>query len=114
MSNWVKVDEERDVAFDFPCDSCTKQDPAVNRNHGHVRISCEDGGAWIPFRCFSQAGVRFLVAMKDSISEEEKRVIINLPEVKNLPNDLSEEEGVTINNTEELKRQLTYGFHGTW
>lgn len=101
MSNWkwtAAVNNGLNVGFSNPCVGnygwrwwslpCKEE----NRNHGHIVLSCEDGFGWIPFPCKSQAGVKAILVFDKSMTDEEKMAIQNLPEVQQLPIDMTPEE----------------------
>lgn len=106
---WTEISEEMSVAFSLPCRehyyhvrrigtmSCDKPD----ERHGHIELMCDDGYGLIYFCCYSQAGVKTVVK---AIGEEEFKGILDLEEVKKLPQELTEEEKLVIASPVEMEK----------
>lgn len=106
---WEKIGDDMEAAFSLPCRGvyysmrrmgwlgCFYPDDT----HGHIELSCEDGYAYVGFCCQSQAGVRAVVA---NLGEEYKG-ILDMAEVKQLPEELTDKEKAVIDSPEEMNKK---------
>lgn len=112
--NWVKIGQDMEATFSIPCRGvyhtirhvgwlgCTDPDDA----HGHIELMCEDGYAYLKFRCYSQEGVGAYLAQLG----EEYKVIADLSEIKALPKELTEKEKEVLNSPEKMEKMTKFGF----
>ena len=110
---WVQLSESGSVAFAFPCErayhyirvlginvGCAEPD----ERHGHLELTDEEGlYAFIPFRCYSQAGVQAIVEYFD-FEQTEFKGIPALSAIKSLPVELTEQEKLIIASPDEMKK----------
>lgn len=104
-NKWTEVKKNvAAVRFSFPCQGnycylrhfgnigCVKPDG----EHGHIELqTLNDGYLFIPFLCYSQDGVRAAVEIL-KLEEAGFTGILDLPEVKALPAELTELEKLTV------------------
>jgi len=125
---WVIASDLMGVSFSLPCQGCYRYERGLRLNigcakpdekHGHIELSDEEGMyAFITFPCYSQAGVReALERIKEStLSGEERKAILDMEEVKKLPEELTEEEKTFIAYLAAIedpkKRSIFWGWWG--
>ena len=136
-SRWTIVSDVFSVAFSLPCKGCYRYERGLRLNigcskpddkHGHIELS-DDEGMWalITFPCYSQAGVKVAVErikestlpdgeIKVMLSDEECKVILDMENIKNLPQELTEEEKAFIASLDAIedpkKRSIFWGWWG--
>jgi len=116
---WKDVTEELQAHFSFPCKEhyyfmrriglvCWCDKP--NDKHGHIELGCEDGYGLVLFPIYSQAGAKAVIEFlkgseeKKGLSEEERKGILGLVELKVLPEELTEEEKLIIASPDEMEK----------
>ncbi len=118
---WTVINKDREIAFVFPCRGnffyestlkanigCTKP----NGGHGHIELrGFQKVYAFIPICCYSQAGVKAAV---ECLKLEKSGFIgiLDLPEVKRLPAELTEEEKLVVASSVEMDKLAK--LHGFW
>ncbi len=111
---WVDIGNGISAAFSLPCREhyyyvrVLRQNigcPKPDEKHGHIELECEDGWTFVPFCCRSQAGVRAVVR---ALGEDEYKGILDMDEVKSLPEELTEEERAVIDSPDEMERQAHF------
>ncbi len=110
-TKWIKLTENEWVDFSFPCKerhhftrsvvvTCATPDD----RHGHIQlIAVEDGVAFIPFCCYSQAGVKAVVEYS-RLEQQGWKGILDIEAFKKLPPELTEEEKLIIASPSEMER----------
>ncbi|TSC84025.1 MAG: hypothetical protein G01um101413_828 [Parcubacteria group bacterium Gr01-1014_13] len=112
MSEWKDVTEDLQACFSFPCKEhyyfmrriglvCWCDKP--NEKHGHIELVCEDGYGLVLFPIYSQAGAKVVIEFIKG-SEEERKGILGLAELKVLPEELTEEEKLVIASPDEMEK----------
>ncbi len=122
---WTNVDETISVLLKYPCTNrawCSHFDlPNESKDnvpsHGHVRISCDDGSATIPAQVESRQFLAFLLQHerdKGCLTGAEEATILNLPETKQLLEEMTGREIKVTRNPELLKKWTSYGYAGAF
>ena len=114
------------VGFTMPCwgrygwgcghrgyrDLCTRGN---HEAHGHIHISDGESEGRVPFCVYSRIGVAAILQVlvqKEVIGEKERQAIMNLPEVKALPRNLTKAEKQVLRSPEKRKRDTSFLCHG--
>lgn len=120
-TQWTRVDDDSEVLFEYPCSYgvwCERFNPPSAGNnmfqHGHVRISCDDGVGTVPAQVESRPFLAFLVQHCEICTDEEARVILALPESKQLLGEITKQEQEAIDSPELLKKWTSFGFSSAW
>ncbi len=99
--SWIPVTKTVALTFYLCADSdCAKLDV----RHGHVELlTLENGIVPTPFRCYSQSGVT-LVVTGLKLAEGGWKGILDLPEVKGLPVELTEQDKPLLDSSTEMEK----------
>jgi len=110
---WVELNEYGSAAFVMPCQKhyYYVRFPGINigcaepdERHGHLELADDEGMyAFIPFRCYSQAGVKVVVEYL-KLEQEGFKGILTLPPISSLPAELTEQEKLIIASPDEMEK----------
>ena len=118
---WRRVDDDVEVTF-IP--GCTGKGRARGRTwdlrcagcgyeHGHAKILSDDGLCHLPFPVSTQGGLRLLLNLcGDWISAAERDVFMDLPQVKALPEPISDGEAAILRDPLKYAEFAKYAFVG--
>jgi len=129
-ANWTTVGDPKDddassVAFRFPCPhivylgglSMPRGFRCEEKGfpHGHLMLACEDGTGFVPAKIESKAFLRTICYIgrdRGWLNEAEEFVILRLPEVANLLEELTEREQAIVDDAAALDKAVSFAYVG--